>query len=281
VSDITLRTLGERLSTYLHVPIVIENQVGGHGVAAAQSVMSAAPDGYTLSLGGNNWAIDAEFLKGLRANPLKEFVPVVGISDFPYLFVTNQSSKYRTLQEVISTARAKPNTLNFGTSQPGTTNYMAAILFKSVLNLDVAVVPYRGPSELMVALLQNDLDVVVNAYGGLKSGILQGQIRALATTAKVRSKLFPDVPTVMESGVPDYDASSWNSLYAPARTPPEAIQVVQKAVLEVLAENNIKTRFHDLGIEVMPYTAEQVDARMRSDTAKWAKVLAQAGIETK
>ena len=194
VSDISLRVIGERLSQHLRVPVVIENQPGSGGVAAARTVMNSQPDGYTVGLGGNNWAISVGLFKNFPFDPRKDLTPVVGLVEFAYIFVTNQNSKYQTLNEVIAAGRAK-TPLTFGTSSAGTTNHLAALLFKSVTELNVVVVPYRGPAELSIALLRNDVDVVINAYGGLRQGIERKEIRALATTTAARIPQLPDVPT--------------------------------------------------------------------------------------
>jgi len=279
VSDISLRFLGQELSARLRVPVVIENQPGTGGVAAARAVMSAQPDGYTLALGGNNWALGVGLFKNLPFDPRTDLTPVVGISEFAYLFVTSQASAYHSLAQVIAAARAKPNSLTFGTSSAGTTNHLTALLFKSTLGLDFVVVPYKGPSDLSVALMRNDIDVVVNAYGGLRQGIEQGQIRALATTTAARLPQLPDVPTMQESGVADFDVSSWNALYAPVGTPAEAIQTISRAVTDILSEGGMQQRFRELGLQVKAAPADQLARRMRQESDRWSRVIAESGIE--
>jgi tripartite-type tricarboxylate transporter receptor subunit TctC len=278
VSDISLRVIGERLSQHLHVPVVIENQPGTGGVAAARTVMSSAPDGYTLALGGNNWAVSIGLFKSLPFDPRKDLTPVVGLVEFAYIFVTNQNSKYHTLKEVIAAGRAK-TPLTFGTSSAGTTNHLAALLFKSVTGLDLVVVPYRGPAELSIALLRSDVDVVINAYGGLRQGIERKEIRPLATTTAARIPQLPDIPTAEESGVDGFEVSSWNGLYAPVGTPPENIATLRKAITEILSEKDIEQRHRDLGLQVSPTPGDQLAKRMRSESERWSKVINESGIE--
>lgn len=278
VSDISLRVIGDRLSTLLKVPVVIENQPGTGGVAAARTVMNAQPDGYTLALGGNNWAVSIGLFKSLPFDPRKDLTPVVGLVEFAYLFVTSQSSKYQTLEQVIAAGKAK-TPLTFGTSSAGTTNHLAALLFKSVTGLDIVVVPYRGPAELSIALLRNDVDVVVNAYGGLRQGIDRKEIRALATTTAKRIPQLPDVATAQEAGVQDYEVASWNGLYAPVGTPPEVLQTISKAITEVLSEKAIQDRHQELGLQVTPTPGEQLATRMRTEADRWGRVINESGIE--
>jgi tripartite-type tricarboxylate transporter receptor subunit TctC len=279
VSDITLRIVADRLSARLGVPVIVDNQPGGGGAAAARAAIAAPPDGYTLTLLSNATAVSVGLFKHLPFDPRTDFTPIIGISDFAYIFVTPTGSTYRSLQDVIAAARANPGKLNFGTSAAGTSNHLTALLFKSVLGLDFVVVPYRGPSELSIALLRNDLDVVVNAYGGLRAALDAGQIRAIAASTATRSAQLPDVPTAQEAGVANFEVSSWNALYAPAKTPREALRTLNRELKAVLAEDDIRKRFFDLGIEARPSQPQELEKRMRSEIERWGKVIVEAGIE--
>jgi tripartite-type tricarboxylate transporter receptor subunit TctC len=277
-SDIALRFLADRLALRFHVPVVVENQTGAGGVTAARSVINAPHDGYTIAWFGNNTAISVS-LFAQPFDPRKETKPIVGVSEFAYLFVTNAHSTYKTLQNVISAARSKPGTLNVGTSSAGTSNHLTALLFKSVLGLDIVIVPYRGPSELSIALLRNDVDIVVNAYGGLRQGIEDKQIRALATTSSARLDELPDVPTMAEAGVANFEISSWNALYAPAGAPEVAVDAVRQAVTEILSQSDVKAKFREIGFTAQALPSNLQDQRMRSEIERWAKVIADSGIE--
>ncbi len=276
-SDIVLRILAEELSTQLKVSVIVQNQPGGGGVIADRAVTNAAPDGYTLAWVGNNNAIGVSLFKD-AVDPRKEMRPIVGVSDFAYLFVTNAASPYQNLQQWINAARAKPNTLTIGTSSAGTSNYLAALLFKSLEKLDVTVVPYRGPAELSVALLRNDIDIVVNAYGGLRAQISAGQIRPLAITSADRLAELPDVPTMSEAGVPNYVVTSWNSLYGPKAMPDQAADVIGRTATQILENPAVKLRFKDAGFNAKAVPSDILDPRMRSEMERWARVIADAGI---
>jgi tripartite-type tricarboxylate transporter receptor subunit TctC len=279
VSDISFRILADKLSARLSVPVIMENQPGGGGIAAARTVLSAPPDGYTLALLSNATAISVGLFKNLTFDPRTDFVPIAGVSDFEYLFVTNSESKYRTLQDFIDAARKNPGKLNVGTANAGTSNHLTTLLFKSTLNLDFLVVPHRGPSELTVALLRNDLDMVVNAYGGLRQGVDDGKIRVLAVTSPARSALLPDVPTTQEAGVPGFEVVTWNGLYAPAGTPKEIVGRLGDEVRAILAEPDVVKRFLDLALQARPTSAETLGQRMASEIERWTRVINDAGIE--
>jgi tripartite-type tricarboxylate transporter receptor subunit TctC len=277
-SDIALRILAEKLSARFNVSVIVQNEPGGAGVIAARSVTNAAADGYTILWAGNNTATDVSLFRH-PIDPRVELKPIVGVSEFPYLFVVGNSSPYSTLRQWIAAARQKPGSLTVGTSSAGTTNHLAALLFKSMQKLDFTIVPYRGPSELSVALLRNDLDLVINAYGGLRSQIDAKQIRPLAITSVQRDADLPDVPTMQEGGVPNFVVNSWNALYGPKDMPQQAVDTLGAVSTAILQEADVKVRFKEIGFTARPMDAEPLDQRMRSEIERWARVIAGAGLE--
>jgi tripartite-type tricarboxylate transporter receptor subunit TctC len=277
-SDIELRLLAAKMSERLKVPVVVENHPGSGGVAAGRAVTNAAPDGYTIGWVGNNTAIAVSLFRQ-PFDPRQDLRAIVGVSEFAYLFVTSASSPYKTLQEFIAAAKAKPNTLTIGTSSAGTSNHLTALLFKISQGLDVTVVPYRGPSELQVAMLSKEVDLVVNAYGGLRPAIEAKQIRALATTSAARLPELPDVPTMREAGVADFEITSWNGLYGPKGMPDETVATLQWAATEALEDPELKAKFKEIGFDAKPVPPAAFDTRMRNEIDRWGKVISAAGIE--
>jgi tripartite-type tricarboxylate transporter receptor subunit TctC len=273
-SDIALRILAEKLSARFGVPVLVQNQPGAAGVIAERAVTNAPADGYTILWAGNNTAIGVSLFKD-PVDPRKELRPIVGVSEFAYLFVTSEDSSFRTLQQWMAAVREKPGSRTVGTSSPGTTNYLAALLIRSMQNLDFTIVPYRGPSELSVALLRNEVDVVINAYGGLRSQISARQIRPLAITSAGRDLDLPDVPTMQEAGVPDFVVISWNALYGPKDMPAAAVDMVGRAATEILEEPDVRARFKEIGFDARPLAAGPLDQRMRSEIERWARVIAE------
>jgi tripartite-type tricarboxylate transporter receptor subunit TctC len=277
-SDIVLRILAEKLSDRFKLPVIVQNQPGAGSVVADHTIINAPADGYTIGWIGNNNAVSVSLFKD-AVDPRTEMRPIVGVSEFAYLFVTNAASPYKSIKQWIDTARAKPDTLTIGTSTAGTSNHLAALLFKASEKLAITVVPYRGPSELSVALLRNDIDLVVNAYGGLRPQIEAGQIRPLAVTSANRLPELPDVPTMTEAGVPDYIVTSWNSLYGPKAMPDQAVETLKRAATEVLGDPAVIARFKEAGFDALALPADLLDSRMRSEAERWARVIAEAGIE--
>lgn len=276
-SDIELRILAQKMTERLGVQVIVENRPGSGGVVAGRSVTNAAPDGYTIGWVGNNTAISVSLFRD-PFDPRKEMRPIVGVSEFAYLFVTNQSSKFATLRDFIAAAKAHPNTLTIGTSAAGTSNHLTAFLFKLGQKLDVTVVPYRGPSELEVALLRNDVDMVVNAYAGLQAGLKANQTRALATTSANRLVELPDVPTMKEAGVPNFEITSWNGLYGPAGMPPAAVELIERTVTGILNEPDVKARYKTLGFDAGAVPTAQLDQHMRMEIDRWGAIIEQASI---
>jgi tripartite-type tricarboxylate transporter receptor subunit TctC len=276
-SDVALRILAENLSKRFGVPVLVQNQPGGGGVIAGRTVTNAAPDGYNIAWTGNNTAIGVSLFRE-PLDPRQDMTPIVGVSEFAYLFVDSTASPYKTLQQWMSAAREKPGTLTVGTSSAGTSNHLAALLFKSDQKLDYTVVPYRGPSELSVALLRNEVDLVVNAYGGLRAGIEAKQVRPLAVTSAERIPELPDVPTMKEAGVADFEVTSWNALYGPKGMPQQAVDVLARATTEILRRPDVIAQYQAIGFDARPIAATALDQRMRLEIDRWAKVIAQAGI---
>jgi tripartite-type tricarboxylate transporter receptor subunit TctC len=279
VSDISLRILGERLGARLGTQIIFENQPTGGGVVAAKAVITSPPDGHTLALLSNATAVSAALFKNLPYVPIADFTPIGSVSDFSYIFLTNAKSNLRSVQDLIAAARAKPGAMNFGTAAAGTSPNLTAVLFRKVSGIDFTVVPFRGATDLTVALLRNDVDVVINAYGAVKANLNDGSLRAIATTAATRTSVLPDVPTVGEAGIANFEVSSWNGLLAPRNTPPDVIERLNRELRLTLAEPEIVRRFKELGLEVRPSSPAELEERLRSEIARWSRVIDEAGIE--
>jgi tripartite-type tricarboxylate transporter receptor subunit TctC len=276
-SDVALRILADKLSERFGVPVIVQNQPGAGGVTAGRMVTTAPPNGYTIAWAGNNNAIGVSLFRE-APDPRQEMKAIVGVSEFAYIFVDGAASPHKSLKEWISAARAKPGIMSVGTSSAGTTNYLAALLFKSVQKLDFTVVPYRGPTELSVALLRNDVDLVINAYGGLRSAIEAKQVRALAVTSAARVPELPDVPTMAEAGVPDFEVTSWNALYGPKDMPQDAADTLSRATTEILRRPDVIAKYATIGFVAQPLAADALAERMRSDIERWARVIGEAHI---
>src|SRR5215218_56856 len=279
VADVTARLVTEKLGEKLGQRFVIENMAGAGGINAARAVLSAPADGYTLALFSNGTAISVSLFKSLGFNPVTDFVPVSSMGYFDFIFVTQAGSPYPTLVEFIKAAKAKPGTLNVGTINVGSTQNLAAQLFKSTAGVDVTIVPFRSSPDELIGLLRGDIQMAIENYTAVQSHISDKAVTAVSSSGPVRTSFLPDVPTVKEAGGGDFEARSWNAIFAPRGTPPEVIKTLNAALREVLDAPDLKKRALELGIEAKASTPEEIAQRLKDDIEKWAKVIERAGIE--
>jgi tripartite-type tricarboxylate transporter receptor subunit TctC len=278
VADTTARVVADKLSEKLGQRFYVENQPGAGGIAAARTVISAPADGYTLTMLTNGTAVSVSLFAKLPFDPVKDFVAVSSLGFFDFAFVTNAASGFKTLGDFIAAAKAKPGALNVGTINVGSTQNLSAELFKTAANIDFTLVPFRGNHEAEVALLQGSLALVVDSYSVLQGNIVDGKLKALASSGATRSESTPDLATAKESGVSDYDVVSWNALFARTATPPEIIRTLNSALREILGEAEVKKKLLGFGIEAKAGPPEAIEERLKSDIVKWRAVIEKAHI---
>jgi tripartite-type tricarboxylate transporter receptor subunit TctC len=278
VADVTARIVTERLGEKLGQRFIIENMPGAGGITAARAVLSSAPDGYTLALLSNGTAISVSLFRSLNFNPVTDFVPVSSMGTFDFIFVTKAGSPYATLADFVKAAKAKPGTLNVGTINVGSTQNLAAQLFKSTAGVDVTIVPFRSSPDVLIALLRGDIQMAIENYTAVQSHIADKAVAAMSSSGPVRTSFMPEVPTVKEAGGGDFEARSWNAIFAPKGTPPEVIKTLNKALREVLDDPALKQRALELGIEAKASSPEEILGRLKDDIGKWADVIDRAGI---
>ena len=279
IADITVRIVAERLGDKLGQRFVIENQPSAGGINAARAALQGGPDGYSLALFSNGTAVAAGLFKTLRYDPVKEFAPVSALGYFDFVFATGGESRFKTMGELLAEARAKPGVLNIGTIATGSTQNLSGELFKSSANIDARIVPYRTTPEVILAAMRGDVDLIVDSYASMKSNLEDGKLRALGASSIKRSVALPDVPTVAEGGVPGFDVTSWNAIFAPAGTPQPVIDTLNKGILEVLAMPETKKQLLDLGIEAKGSTPAELGDKLKADIAKWTAIIDKSGIE--
>jgi tripartite-type tricarboxylate transporter receptor subunit TctC len=257
---------------------VVENRPGAGGIVAAKAGSSAAADGYTLLMTGNNNAISEALFKSLPYNILTDFASTSTTSFFDLLIVTREGSPLKSLQDVIKAAQANPGKLNIGTINPGSTQNLAAELFRSTAGVNVTIVPFRTSPDMAGAILRGDLDIAFEFYAALQGQILDHKVRVLASTGAKRTAYLPDVPTVEESGIKGYEVASWNGISVPAATPKPIIDTISRAINEVVPLPDVQEKSQRLGMDMRASTPEEMTARMKSDIAKWGAVIEKAGI---
>ncbi|MGE3145521.1 MAG: Bug family tripartite tricarboxylate transporter substrate binding protein [Pseudorhodoplanes sp.] len=279
VADVTARLVAEKLGDKLGQRFVIENNPGAGGIGAARAVMQSPPDGYTLALFSNGTAVSVGLFKSLPFDPVKDFVPVSAMGYFDTILATNAQGPYKTLGDFIKAAKEKPGTLNIGTIAAGSTQNLAAELFKTTAGIDVVIVPFKTSGEALIGLERNDVQMVVEFFAALRGGLEAKKFIPVATSGAQAATYLSGVPTVKAAGGGDYEATSWNAIYAPAGTPADVVKTLNAAMNQVLADPEVRQRALGMGIEAKGSTPYEIQARLKSDIEKWGKVIDKAGIE--
>ena len=278
VADLTARTVAGRLAEQLGQSVVIENRPGAGGVVAAETVLKAEPDGHTLLLMSNGTAVSAGLFKSLPFDTLKDFAPISTLGTFDIAIVVPVDSRFKTLGELLAHARSNPGKLNVGSINIGSTQNLAAELFKSTAAMDAQIVPFNGTPAVVTALRGGQIDAAVEVLGPVMSQVQAKALRVLAVTGEKRSASLPDVPTARESGLSNFVAASWNGLAAPARTPRPVIERLQREVVAALANPDVRRRLADLNVEAQSSSPEQAAVLLASEVRRWGDVIVRARI---
>ncbi|MGZ3411188.1 MAG: Bug family tripartite tricarboxylate transporter substrate binding protein [Xanthobacteraceae bacterium] len=281
VADVSSRIVADKLGTALGQRFVIENMPGAGGITAANAVLTAQPDGYTLGLITNGTAISAVLFKSLPFDPVKDFEMISNIGTFDLVLVVNANSPYKTLADFVTAAKASPGKLNVGTINVGGTQNLGGELFKVMAGLNIQIVPFRNSPDIVVALLRDDVQMLVEFPAAVQGQVNDGKLRVLATSGTKRSPSSPNIPTVDESGIKGYEVSSWNGVFAPRGTPKEVIVTMNKAIADAVVLPDVKQKFADMGIEAKSSSPDELMALYKSDVKKWDDVIVKAGIEKK
>jgi tripartite-type tricarboxylate transporter receptor subunit TctC len=279
VGDITIRIVADKLSDKLGRRFIIENMPSPDGIVADRAVIGAPADGYSLLLLTGGTAAAVALYKQFPLDVQKDLTPISSIGYFDCLMVVNAQSEFQNLGNFLDAARAKPGTFNVGTVSTGGVQSLTTNYLKQASGVDFVIVPYRTTPDAIVALIRNDVQMLIDFYAPLKPGLEGRQMRAVAWAGPTPSPALPDVKTASEQGVKGFAASSWNSLYAKAGTPPEIIATLNKALSDVLADPDVKKRLLELGVDSKASTPAEIDMQLRGDIKKWAEVIDRAQIE--
>ena len=279
VADVTTRLVAQKVSEAMGQTFIIENRPGAGGIVGAKALLASPPDGYTLFLAGNGSAISESLFKSLPFNVVRDFTPVSPLAEFEMLLATKADSQLDTVAKVVAYAKANPGKLNFGTIATGSTQHLSAELFKMATGVQAPIVIYKTTPELVTAILRGDVDVGFDYHAAFGPSIANKQFKVIATSGEQRAPQLPAVPTVKESGYPDFVVTSWNAFYGPAGLPKDIVTKLNEQVVAALKTPDIQKRMEDLGIAPMIGSPEFLNERMKSDIAKWAKVIEAAGVE--
>ena len=279
VADVTARVVAQKLSEQLGQQFVVDNRPSAGGIVAAETVAKSPPDGYTLLLLTNGNAVSASLFKTLPYDTLAAFAPVSLLGTFDVAVVASADSKIASMKELMAFAKANPGKLSIGTINVGSTQNLSAEMFRAMTGVDATVVPYKASPAVITALRANDVQVAFEMLAPVIPQANSGAVRILAVSSERRNPALPDVPTVAESGVPGYAASSWNAIAAPARTPPAIVAKLHDAIAKVLAMPDVKDKLAAAGVTARASTPEELSRLLAGDVLKWKRVIDQAKIE--
>ncbi len=279
-TDILARIVGQALGQELGQTIIIENKPGAGGNIGAQQASRAKADGYTLFMGTvGTHAINQALYKKLPYDPVKDFAPLSRVANVPNLLVAHPSRPYKTVQEMIAYAKKHPGEVTYGSPGSGASPHVSGALFQSMTGAEMTHVPYKGSAPAISDLLGNQIAVMFDNMPSAIQHVRSGKLRPIAVTTAKRSSELPDVPTIAEAGVPGYEATSWFGLWAVAGTPAPILTKLQTALTKVLKDPAVAKKIADQGGEVVIETPAQFDAFIKSEAAKWGKVVKESGAE--
>ena len=278
IADLTARTVGTKMAELLGQPVIIENKPGAGGIAAGDLVAKSEPDGTTMLLMSNGTAVTASLFKSLPYDTVKDFATVSTLGFFDIALITKADSPYKTMAELLAFAKANPGKLNLGTINIGSTQNLAAELFKSTAGIEVQIVPFNGTPAVITALRGGQIDAAVEILGPVKTQIDAKAIKALAVFGLKRASSLPDVPTAKESGLATMNAASWNALAVSAKTPKDIVAKLHDAAAKALASPDVKKRLADLGVEAGSSSPEVLGELLKAEIKRWGDVIARANI---
>lgn len=280
VADLTARTVAQKMSNNMGQAVVIENKPGAGGVVAGETVAKAEPDGHTLLLMSNGTAVSAGLFKSLPFDTIKDFAPISSLGFFDIAILVPQNSPHKTLADLLTFARVNPGKLNIGTINIGSTQNLSAELFKTTANIQAQIVPFNGTPAVITALRGNQIDAAVEILSPMLPQINVSEVRALAVFGDKRSTVLKDVPTAAQSGLSGFNASSWNALAAPAKTPKDIVARLNREVKAALDAPDVKRRLLELNIDASYSTPEQLATLLAAEIRRWSEVIAKAKIPT-
>jgi len=277
-NDVVARLLGTKLSELWGQPVIIDNRAGAGGNIGAEAVARSPADGYTLLLTAPGpLVVNQSLYSRLSFKPEQDFTPIALIASVPIVLAVNPSVKAATVSELIALAKASPGKLNFGSSGLGSTNHLAGEMLKARAGIDIVHVPYRGAAPAMNDLIAGQIPMMFDNMPAVRPQVQGGTIRALAVAGAARSPLFPELPTMVEAGVQDFEASSWFGLVAPAKVPPDVTKLLIEGVSKLLKEPDVVKRLAEVGAEPGALSGAAFGTFLRTEVDKWGQVVKAAG----
>ncbi len=279
VADLTSRLLSQSLGERMGQPVLVDNRPGAGGIVAAEQVARAAPDGHTLALITNGNAVAVSLMKSLPYDPLKDFTMVVPFAAFGLVIVTGRDSPIRSVQDILSLAKSAPQKITLGSINIGSTQHLSTTLFKAQAGTEINSVTYKGTPALMAAVQSGEVQVGFEVLSPILAQVTGGSVRAVAVTTAKRFEGLPAVPTVAESGLPQFVVEGWNGIAAPAKTARPVIDRLNREVNTILGQGDFRRRLTELAVTPLGGSPEDLVKLMGSEIKRWGVIVTQAKIE--
>jgi tripartite-type tricarboxylate transporter receptor subunit TctC len=278
-TDIVARLVGQRLADLWGQQVVVENRAGASGIIGTEFAARAPADGYTLFMGTlGNLAVNQHLYPKMTVDPLTAFAPITQVVDVHFVLLANPSLPAKNVGELLALARAKPGALTYSSSGAGGAPHLAAELFKRLGQVDITHIPYKGSAPSMQDVIAGQVSITFDSQIQALPFIREGRLRALAVLGRQRSAQLPDVPTVSESGLPEYDLTNWFALVAPSGTPKPILDRIRADVAKVLDAAEMRERIAGMSATVVGSTSEQFAATWKADSARWARVIRETNL---
>jgi tripartite-type tricarboxylate transporter receptor subunit TctC len=277
--DILARGINQRLGERLGQPVVVENRAGAATNAGNELVAKSPPDGHTLLMAGPTLATNPALFEKLGYDPQKDLAPITHVASVENVLVVNPQVAASSVKELVALAKARPGAINFASAGTGASGHLAGELFKSLAGIDIVHVSYKGAAPAHADLLAGQVQMMFDNIPAALQLVRAGRLKALATTGARRSALLPDVPTMIEAGVPDFESSAWFGLLAPAGTPAAVMERLHRETVAVLREPEVRDRLTGQGYVIVANTPEQFRRYIEAETVRWGKVIRGAGIK--
>lgn len=279
-TDVVARLLAQKLAQKWGQQVIVENKPGAAGVIGSEYVAKSAPDGYTLLMAtAGNLTVNQHLYPGMKFDPVKDFAPIMQTAAVDFVLVTQPTTPYKTVKELIAAAKAQPDVITTATSGNGGAPHLAAALFEHSANVQLRTVPYKGTADAVNAVLSGQTNLDFDAASQVLPHVKAGKLRPLAVLGTKRSPLLPDVPTMAEAGLEHYNFTNWFGLVAPAGTPKDILKKLHADVNEALQDPELRGKFQTIGLQPGSGTSAQFATLIRSDSAKWGATIKQAGIK--
>jgi tripartite-type tricarboxylate transporter receptor subunit TctC len=278
-TDVFTRVLSEQLHQILQQPFVMENRPGAGTIIGSEAAAKSPPDGYTLLMVSATQTTTETLVPNKPFKLMRDFVPVASVLKSELVMVVHPSLGVNNVKEFIALAKSKPGVLNYASSGVGSNYHMAAELFKNLTGTDIVHVPYKGSTGARNDIISGQVDMMFDSVPTMAQMVQVGRVNALGTTGRVRSAILPDVPTLSEAGVPGYEATIWLGVMAPAGTPPQIVELLNKAINNIIARPDIKESWEKQGAVPMIMAPAEFGTFVQSEIERWAKVIKENGIK--